>query len=822
MTSRNVLKRIDLRQRNGLVEKDPDAGPVLATAEVSTRIQINRSTLFGLPKRDGSRPHLTSIFREDNSPNRFDVFQGIITMAETNDAVSQTQSLDTGMLQTLFNRGLAFHSRGNLADAERVYRDILRQQPDHFDALHHLGVIAIQTGHMEQAADLIERAIALKPSDAAAHSNLGKALRDLNRPERALASFDRAIALKPDFAEAHHNRGSSLLDLKRSREALASCRKAIALKPEFAEAHDNLGMALENLGYLEQALASCDKAIALKPDFAEAHNNRGNVLLALRRFRDALASYDRALASRPSFAMAHNNRGMALLALERPAQALASFDRSISLNPNLALVHRNRGRALKDLNRLDEAFAAYDKAFTLEKDLIGAEGERLLTKMRICDWASLDSDCANLIASVTNGKPVVAPFAFLTIPASPAVQLQCAKIWVANECPAADPPIWRGERYKHNRIRIAYVSPDFRKHAIAFLTAGMFECHDRTRFEITAMSCGPDDKSEIRARVAKSFDRFIDVTAFSDDRVARMIRELETDIAVDLAGFTGGARMNVFAQRPAPVAVNYLGYPGTSGAGYIDYIIADRVVVPESHRQFYTEKIVYLPNSYQANDVKRPIASKPFDRCQLGLPRAGFVFCCFNTNHKITPAVFDGWMRILKQVEDSVLWLFESSPIATSNLRREAETRGVDAKRLVFARAMPPPDHLVRHSLADLFLDTLPYGAHTTASDALWAGLPVLTCLGESFAGRVSASLLQAIGLPELIKTTSEAYEQAAVELARHPDKLAHLKRKLAENWRTAPLFDTALFTKHIEAAYTGMYERYQAGLAPDHMCVPP
>jgi predicted O-linked N-acetylglucosamine transferase (SPINDLY family) len=351
--------------------------------------------------------------------------------------------------------------------------------------------------------------------------------------------------------------------------------------------------------------------------------------------------------------------------------------------------------------------------------------------------------------------------------------------------------------------------------------AGMFECHDKSRFDVTAISCGPDDNSDIRRRLMVSFERFIDATTYSDDQIANLVRELEIDIFVDLAGFTTDSRTSIFAKRPAPIQVSYMGYPATMGAPYIDYIVADRIVIPESQQEFYAEKIACLPNSYLVSDTKRSIADRAFTRTELGLPLTDFVFCCFNNNYKITPSVFDCWMRILKQVEGSVLWLFEDNAKAASNLRKEAMARGVNPERLIFAKRMPPPDHLARHRLADLFLDTLPVNAVTTASDALWAGLPVLTCRGETFVGRVAASLLHAIGLPELITTTSEAYEQTAIDLAMHPEKLAVIKAKLAENRLTTPLFDTKLFTKHIEAAFTAMYERQQAGLPPDHIIIP-
>ena len=427
-----------------------------------------------------------------------------------------------------------------------------------------------------------------------------------------------------------------------------------------------------------------------------------------------------------------------------------------------------------------------------------------------------------LASSVLKGNQSVAPFAFLAVPSSIEAQFKCAKIWIARECPPSEIPIWQGERYQHDRIRVAYLSPDFRKHAIALLAAGLFQCHDTTLFDIIALSSGPDDKSDMRMRLQASFNQFIDVATYSDNDIGRLIRKLEIDILIDLAGLTTGSRMAVFARRPAPISVSYLGYPGTSGANYIDYIIADRIVIPEEQRRFYPEKIVYLPNTYQVNDATRPIADQRFTRAQCGLPSTGFVYCCLNGNYKVTPSIFAAWMRILAKVEHSVLWLFESNMTAAKNLREAAAKQGIRPERLVFAKKLPLLDHLARYCLADLFLDTLPYNAHTTASDALWAGLPVLTCLGGTFAGRVSASLLHAIDLAELVTTSLEAYERMAVELAMHPYKLANIRDRLAANRRTMPLFNTELFAKHLETAYKIMYERYQSDLSPDHIFVQP
>jgi predicted O-linked N-acetylglucosamine transferase (SPINDLY family) len=776
-------------------------------------------------------------------------------MVKTDRAGSQAQNRAAMALQVKFKQGFTLHQQGKLADAERIYGEVLQKQPNHFDALQLLGVIALQTRRLERAVELIQKAIGVNAKVAAAHSNLGFALKELKRPGDALVSYDKAIALKPDLAEAHYNRGgalqelnrsadalesydkaialkanyaqaynnrgNTLMDLKRSADALASYDKAIALRSNFAEAYNNRGNALRALKRPADALASYDKAIALKPDYAHAYNNRGNTLTDLNRELDALASYDSAIALKPDFAEAHNNRGGALQYLNRSAEALASYDTAIALKPDFAEAYSNRGRALRALKRPADALASYDKAIALKPDLAEAEGPRLLTKTHLCDWSNFDAECRHLILSVRNENVVTQPFTFLNISSSPSDQLQFAKLWITHKYPPFERPIWQGDRFDHDRVRVSYLSANFHEHPVSLLAVGMFEYHDKSRFDVTAISLGPDNNSEMRQRLKASFERFINANRYSDEQIANLIRSMEVDILVDLMGFTEGGRTSICARRPAPIQVNYLGYPGTMGAQYIDYIIADHTVISENQHAFYSEKVVSLPNSYQPNDRQRQNADKMFTRAEMGLPLEGFVFCCFNNNYKILPDIFDVWIRILKQVVGSVLWLSRSNATASTNLRNEAVARGVSAERLIFARRMPLlSEHLARYKCADLFIDTLPYNAHTTASDALWAGLPVVTCLGETFAGRVAASLLKAVNLPGLITTTLEDYERLAIELATNPEKLARIRRMLSENRLTTPLFNTKMYTKHIEAAYNEMYERHQSGLAPDRIII--
>ncbi len=511
---------------------------------------------------------------------------------------------------------------------------------------------------------------------------------------------------------------------------------------------------------------------------------------------------------------------VALQELKRFEEALDSYARALKIKPDYAEAHNNRGVTLQELKRFEEALDSYERALKIQSNGDWLYGTWLHAKMQLCNWSNFESRIADLAARIQQAEKTTPPFSVLALIDGLTLQRQAAETWVREKYPSSRilPPL--SKRRRGEKIRIGYYSADYHGHATAYLIAELFERHDKQRFELLAFSYGVDERDDMRKRLAAAFAQFLDVRTKSDIEVARISRELGVDIAVDLKGFTQDARTGIFSCRAAPIQVNYLGYPGTMGAPYIDYIIADPMLIPQESRQQYSERVVYLPHSYQANDSKRQIADKEFARAELGLPSTGFVFCCFNNNYKITPDTFDGWMRILKQVEGSVLWLLVDNETAAENLRREARARDVDAGRLIFAARMALPEHLARHRAADLFIDTLPCNAHTTASDALWAGLPVLTRMGESFAARVAASLLYAIGLPELVTTTQEQYESTAIELASDPGRLAEFKDRLHRNRLTMPLFDIEQFTRHVENAYTQMYERYQADLSPEHIYV--
>jgi len=723
----------------------------------------------------------------------------------------------------------AFNNRGNvlrelkrLGQALTSYDRAIELKPDYAEAFNNRGNVLRELKRLEEALTSYDRAIEFGHYYAEVFYNRGIVLQEFKRLEEALTSYDRAIELKRDYAKAFNNRGNVLRDLKRLEEALTSYDRAIELKLDYAEAYNNRGNVLRELKCLEEALISYDKAIQYKPDYAEAYSNRGTVLQEFKRLAETLASYDKAIELKPDYAEAFNNRGIVLQELKHLDAALTSYDRAIELKPEYAEAFNNRGNVLKELKRLDEALASYDRAIEFKCDYEYLFGTVLLTKMFMCDWQNFEANQNTLSLKINEGKKVSSSFSVLALIDSPSLQRKTSEIRVKDKYPI-NPSLGSIPKYlRRNKIRIGYFSADFHNHATAYLMAELFELQDKDKFELIAFSFGPDKKDEMRQRLSKAFDQFVDVRLKSDKDIAIMSRDMEIDIAIDLKGFTLDQRAGIFSYRAAPIQVNYIGYPGTMAAEYIDYIIADSTIIPDKSKQHYSEKVIHLPHSYQVNDRQRVITDKVFTKEELGLPNDSFVFCCFNNNYKITPNTFDRWVRILNVVEGSVLWLFEDNPSAVVNLRKEAKARGLDPRRLVFARRMKLPEHLGRHRAADLFLDTLPYNAHTTASDALWAGLPVLTCMGESFASRVAASLLNAIELPELITTSQEQFEALAIELATHPTKLKAIKEKLDRNRLTTALFDTTRFTKHIEAAYTKMYERYQADLPPDHLNICP
>jgi protein O-GlcNAc transferase len=774
---------------------------------------------------------------------------------EALESYERALQLDANHVPALSNRGDTLLELGRAQEALESYERVLRLKPDHLSALYSRGAALLQLQRPQDALGCFEQVLRVKPDEGAALAGKGKALRDLGRLEEALQALARCAQLSPQNAQAHHNQGTVLWELRRDEEALESYERALRLDPAYAPSYHGRGSVLLRRERHAEALESYDRALQLDPNNAESYHDRGTVLWRLGRNAESLESLNRAAQlnpnnaetllslgnallrmARPAEAVDHYNRalaldssrvdtyrlcGKALLQLGRLQEAIANYDRLLELTPQSAEAHFGRGAALSSLGRHEEAVPSFAKAIELDPNSPYAVGSLMQSRLEQCDWQGWAAGVAAVNSAVASNLLASIPLLFLVISDSPQAQLSCAREYARDCCPAVQPAVWSGQRWQHPRIKVAYVSADIREHPVSQLLAGVLEHHDRERFEILALSLWEGDRGAPGRRIEAAVEHFVDVSGQGDVAVAQWINQQQVDLVVDLNGFTLGSRPGIFARRPAPIQATYLGYPGTMGSEYFDYLIADPVVIPAEARQHYTERVVWLPHCYLPFDDRQGIAAETPTRAQAGLPEEGVVFCEFNNPYKINPPLFDIWMRLLRETPGSVLWLRSANARVIGNLRQEALARGVEPARLVFAPSLPSTEeHLARQRLADLFLDTLPYNAHATAINALWVGLPVLTCRGDTFAGRVGASLLEAVGLPELITESLEEYEQRALELARDPQRLAAIRAKLARQKLSAPLFDTAGFCHHLESAYQQMYERHQRGEPPEHLAV--
>ncbi len=708
---------------------------------------------------------------------------------------------------------------GDLSRAEDYAVEALKISPKSFDCLNILGSIKLSRGKIKDALNMLLIAESLKKNDFSLQFNLAKAYMDDGKYLESLQHHRKAIFLNSNNPDAYINYAKSLCEINQIEEAINCYDKAINIDPKDYEVWFFKGLLLGKQSNYEDAVMAFDTAVEICPTFWNALISKADILNNLNRYDEALAHYDRAIQIKPDYAEAWSNKAVTLHALKRYDEALAHYDRAIQIKPDYAEAWLNKSLLLNELRSYEDVIFHYEKVLALNPDIDWVTGDLLHTKMKVCIWSNLEEFSENVSKKLVANEKVTAPFPLLALNDDVILHKKTSEIYIQSKYPY-NPilgPILKRERGQ--KIRIGYFSADFHNHAVSFLTAELYELHDRNKFEIIAFSFGVDDKSEMRSRLSKAFDRFFDVSSMSDLEIAKLARELQIDIAVDLGGYTKDSRTRIFSCRAAPIQASYIGYLGTMGSEYYDYLLADKALIPDNSQKFYSEKIAYLP-SYQVNDRKRIISERRFTRAELGLPDTGFVFCCFNNNYKILPSTFDSWMCILNAVKGSVLFLYTDNEWAKANLIKEAGLRDIDSTRLVFGGRIPTEEYLARYRVCDLFLDTFPYNAGTTASDALWMGLPVLTLLGQSFASRVAASLLNAIGLPELITSTQEEYEALAIELAMNPQKLADIKIRLNHNRHTTPLFDTPLFTKNLEAAYIQMYERYQADLKPEHITI--
>ncbi len=695
--------------------------------------------------------------------------------------------------ERLLQTALGQHQAGRLEQAAEAYQQVLSVAEGHPDALHLLGVLRYQQGQFDAALTLLGEAVTRAPDHADALCNLALVQKAAGRPDLAEKTLERALTVTPRLPTAHNSLGGIRLARGDIQGAIAAYREATRLEPAYVDALVNLANALLLAGHAKHALAPCSRALELQPELAAAHAMMGSLQATLGE----------------------------------DARASMCFRRALELNPANADYACNLASALVSERKWDQALPIFEQAVTLDPDCGPAISGALLVARSLCLWDGLADRSARFADGIQRGLAGLTPFIYLAEPSTAREELACASLW-SDHISARMAPLKERLGFRHNntakdRITVGYFSYDFRRHPTAYTKVGLFENHDRDRFRVLGYCHGPDDGSEIRRRVVDAFDQFLDVSGWPPGEVARRIHADGVDILVDLKGHTLSAPTEVFALRPAPIQVNYKGYPGTMGGDFIDYIVADDFVVPEADRDTCSEKVVYLPETYWVDDSRRAQPAEPPSRRAMGLPENGFVFCCFNNSYKITPEMFEVWTGILNALPGSVLWLQNSNPGSSlsQNLRGAAVRRGVDASRIVFAPRRPLEEYLALFRLADLFLDARPYNAHTTASDALWSGLPVLTCPGSTFASRVAGSLLRTLGLPELICPSLEAYRDLALHLAAHPDELASLRQRLKVRTRSSPLYDTPRLTRHMEAAYELIYRNFVAGKPPRHFRVP-
>jgi len=747
---------------------------------------------------------------------------------------------------------------GRLADAESLYRGVLDEQPDNVEAMQGLAAVCHRRGRPDEALALFRRVIALDPDsrvadrqlgrllerrgdpagaaicyrraarlqplDAAAQADLGRSLAAQGEAAEAIACCRRAVALAPGEAWTHTALGNVLLRQGATGDALACYERAIALQPNLAEAHSNSGEALRRLGRLGEALSACQRALALAPDLAEAHNHLGNALREEGRLELAISHFERALRLKPDWPEVYNNLAIALQDQGRLTEAIEFYQRALLRNSGLAEVYQNLGNlgiALAQSGRVVDAIAALKRALALKPDYPEALIQAALLNAELCDWRHRQEEEAQVLNVMQRHPGIVPPFNLQAQQSTPADQLFCAQEWSRRVAPGQSAGFAHDRSGSKPRIRLGYISADFRDHPVAWAIARIIERHDRTQFEVLGYSYGPDDGSALRRRLEAAFDRFIDLRVVGNEEAARQIHTDRVDVLIDLTGYTRLARPRILVSRPAPIQVNYLGFLGTMGASFVDYIIADEFLAPSLQSPDFSEKIVHLPGGWWPAEIAWEIAGDPPTRAACGLPEDAFVFCCFNTRYKIAPPMFDVWMRLLLANPRSVLWLAAAGAVVQDNLRREASERGVNAERLVFAPREPMASYLARHRRADLFLDTLPYNAVGTAYHALLAGLPVLSCAGETLAGRTAGSMLLAAGLPELVTVSLQEYESLAIRLAQEADLLAGIRRKLVSARSSSALFDAERAVRELEAAYARMWENWLRGEAPTPFSAP-
>jgi len=745
----------------------------------------------------------------------------------------------------LFAKALEYQGLNDIENTENLCKYILSLYPDHLGAevilasiyinsenlidkginliqsalkkeaknffIHNLyGVALMKTGKYQEAKQSFLNAIRLNSNAPDVYFNLGVLNRAANEYNEAISFYSQCLEINGQYANAFFNRGNVYLDdLSDYKNAISDYQHFVRLIPNNPYGYYNLGKALSLLNRHDEAIIYYEKAIALKPDYAEAYVNCGSALSLLNRHDEAIIYYEKAIALKPDYAEAYFNFGKALNLSNHHNGAIIYYEKAIALKPDYTEAYVNCGSVLGLLNRHDEALIHYEKAIALAPDYDYLPGWIMHSKQHASDWNGYDDLRENIIEGTVSLKNSSHPFIILSMTDDLKIQKISAEVFSKVQTSQLKNPKIIPMKYDHKKIKIGYFSADFHNHATMHLMAEMLELHNKEKFEIIGFSYGIDVRDDWSERARKSFNDFYNVFNMNDEGVANLSRNLEIDIAIDLKGYTQESRPAIFFYRAAPIQINYLGYPGTLGAEYIDYIIADKNLIPENKKVFYTENIIYLPGCYQPNCAKREIDKTKISRKEFGLPEDAFIYCAFNNAYKITPQTLLSWAKILSKVPNSVIWVFSDSENTNENLLREFNAKGIDSQRIIFAKRMSIEKHLARLQLADLFLDTFPYNAHTTASDALRVGLPVLTMMGQSFASRVASSLLKQLELTELITENEKDYESIAIQLGSNIKNFNSIKDKVSNNLQKTDLFNPKVITTNIELAFEKAYEIY-------------
>ncbi len=716
------------------------------------------------------------------------------------------------MAKDLFGLALSHHQAGRLAEAKEVYLALLKNDPQHWAALSNLGVLYLQstspkTGEFDLGLQCLTQSLSINPNQASVHNNLANALRSLGENKKSDEHYQSAIQLDPSYLDACINRALLMRNIKGVRLAafwLEEQRLRFSERPNY---HMTLGLLLMDCELYELSLKAFERAIELLPSSAQAWYGKGNALRLLNCFEESIKSYQQALVLDPNVAEAWVNMGVVEQSLKHYETAIKCYDAALKIRQDSVNAHYNRALACENTWRLSEAVMGFERTLMLSPDYPYLIGRLHHAKMLICDWTDYQERLRGVTASVQSGARACAPFPFLAMSDDALLLSCCAQTYVSDQCP----PVFDGwvpcPLDKNRRVRVGYFSADLRTHAVGFLTAGLFEAHDKNTFEVYAVSLGsaPDGDS-YRERIVNGVEHFVEASAMTDSEVVEMTRAFGLDIAVDLTGHTMDARTNIFAKRIARWQVNYLGYPGSMGASYMDAILADQIVVPQGDEAHYGERVIRLPNTFQINDHHRVIADG-HSRKFYGLPEDGLVLASFNSSYKLNPSTFDIWCRLLHASSNIVLWLLGENDAQISNLREEVAARHVNPERVIFAGRLPYAEHLARYAHVDLVLDTMPFNGGTSTSDALWGGAPVLTCAGNTFAARMSASLLNAAGLAELITHSATEYEKLATCLVNDPARITALKYKLKMLRNDCALFNTQGQVQNLENAYKALLE---------------